>query len=40
MQVRHSNYYINKELMELFVYQGQNDHIDYNDSIESVHDER
>jgi hypothetical protein len=39
MQVKHSNYYINKELMDLFVYQGQNDYIDYNGSIESVHDE-
>jgi Fic family protein len=38
MQVKHSNYYINKELMDLFVYQGQNDYIDYNDSVESVHD--
>jgi Fic family protein len=39
MQVKHSNYYINKELMDLFVYQGQNNHTDYNDAIESVHDE-
>jgi hypothetical protein len=38
VQYGRSNYYINNELMDLFVYQGHNDSIDNDDAIESVHD--
>jgi Fic family protein len=38
VQYGRSNYYINSELMDLFVYQGHNDIIDNDDAIESVHD--
>jgi Fic family protein len=38
MQMRRSNYYINKELMDLFVHQGHNDDIDNHGAIESVQD--
>jgi hypothetical protein len=36
MQMGRINYYINKELMDLFVHQGHNDDIDNNGAIESV----
>jgi Fic family protein len=38
VQFGRSNYYINSELMDLFVYQGHSDSMDDNDAIESVHD--
>jgi predicted transcriptional regulator len=38
VQMGRSNYYINKELMDLFVHQGDNEDINNDFPIESVHD--